>query len=234
MDLSAVWDAASSANFNGLALFMLAVLVLNATPGVDLLLTITRTLQGGARAGIAAMLDINAGCVVHALAAAFGLAALLAVSATAFSAIKWLGAAYLLWLAVGMWRAAWRGRNAARATRATRAGLAGEKAQSRTAWADFRLGLLTNVLNPKVALFFLAFLPQFIAPGAAHKTLVFFILGVVFVVQSVLFMLIVVALVARLRGLPLSPTATRLLQGLGGTLFAALALRLVSSRQPAP
>ena len=232
--LSAAWDTASSANFNSLPLFMLAVLVLNATPGVDLLLTITRTLKGGARAGIAAMLGINAGCLVHALAAAFGLAALLAVSATAFSVIKWLGAAYLLWLAVGMWRAAWRGRNAARATRATGAALAGEKAQSHSAWADFRLGLLTNVLNPKVALFFLAFLPQFIAPGAAHKTLVFLMLGAIFVVQSVLFMLIVVALVAKLRGLPSSPAATRVLQGVGGTLFAALALRLVNSRQAVP
>ena len=76
-----------------LGLFMLATLVLNATPGVDLLLTVTRTLQGGAKAGMAAALGINAGCVVHAMAAAFGLAALLAVSATAFLAIKWLGAA---------------------------------------------------------------------------------------------------------------------------------------------
>ena len=92
-----------------LPLFMAAVLVLNATPGVDLLLTVSRTAQSGVRAGIMAALGINVGCALHALAAAFGLAALLAWSATAFSLLKWAGAAYLLWLAFGMLRGAWRG-----------------------------------------------------------------------------------------------------------------------------
>ena len=211
------------ASINNLPLFMVTVLVLNATPGVDLLLTVTRTLQGGVRAGLAASLGINAGCVVHALAAAFGLAALLAVSAAAFSAIKWLGAAYLLWLALGMWRTAWHGGSA---------GALGNAAPVRTAWADFRVGLWTNVLNPKVALFFLAFLPQFIAPGAASKTLAFLALGAIFVLQSMVFMLVLVVGVARLRGVPAPPTAARWLQAIGGTLFAALALRLVTTRQP--
>src|SRR5215470_14121752 len=93
-----------------LALFLLATLVLNATPGVDLLLTLSRTLQGGARAGIAAALGISSGCLVHTLAGALGLAPLLAASALAFSLIKWVGAAYLLWLAFGMLREALRGR----------------------------------------------------------------------------------------------------------------------------
>ena len=93
---------------HSLPLFALAVLVLNATPGVDMLLTVGRTLAGGPRAGLAAAAGITAGSVVHVLAAAFGLAALLAVSSTAFMAIKWAGAAYLLWLAAGMLRAAWR------------------------------------------------------------------------------------------------------------------------------
>ena len=100
-----------------LPLFLAAVLVLNATPGVDLLLTVSRTAQSGARAGIMAALGINAGCALHALAAAFGLAALLAWSATAFSALKWAGAAYLLWLAFGMLRSAWRGSAARSAAR---------------------------------------------------------------------------------------------------------------------
>lgn len=210
-----------------LLLFMAAVLVLNATPGVDLLLTVTRTLQGGARAGVAAVLGINAGCIVHTLAAAFGLAALLAVSAAAFGAIKWLGAAYLLWLALGMWRAAWRGSGAAAVVVA---------APPRSAWADFRVGVLTNVLNPKVALFFLAFLPQFIAPGTPHKALAFVALGALFIAQSLTFMMMVVVLTARLRGLrglSASPTAGRVFQAVGGALFTALALRLVTTRQPA-
>jgi threonine/homoserine/homoserine lactone efflux protein len=205
-----------------LLLFMAAVFVLNATPGVDLLLTVTRTLQGGARAGAAAALGIGAGCIVHALAAAFGLAALLAVSGTAFAFIKWLGAAYLLWLAFGMARAAWHG---------TQGGsLAAAPAASRPAWADFRTGLFTNVLNPKVALFFLAFLPQFIAPGTPDKTLAFLGLGAIFVAQGTAFLLGVVMLAARLRRLPASPRAARWLQALGAMLFAALALRLATAR----
>ncbi|MBL8341675.1 MAG: LysE family translocator [Rubrivivax sp.] len=200
---------------------MAAVLVLNATPGVDLLLAVTRTLQGGARAGIAASLGINAGCVVHALAAAFGLAALLAVSATAFGLIKWAGAAYLLWLAFGMARTAWRG---------VPAGDDPSAAAPRTPWADFRTGLVTNVLNPKVALFFLAFLPQFIAPGTEHKSLAFLGLGAVFVAQSIVFLLAVVAVAVRLRRLPSSPRLARCLYGVGATLFAWLALRLATVR----
>ena len=200
-----------------LLLFVAAVFVLNATPGVDLLLTVTRTLQGGARAGLAAALGINAGCVVHALAAAFGLAALLAVSTTAFAVIKAAGAAYLLWLAFGLARAAWRGR-AADATAAPPA--------PRSRAADFRSGLLTNVLNPKVAFFFLAFLPQFIAPQTVDKTLAFLLLGAVFVVQSTLFLAAVVALAARARQATLPAAATRVLQAGGALLFAGLALRL--------
>lgn len=204
-----------------LLVFMTAVFVLNATPGVDLLLTITRTLQGGARAGLAAALGINAGCVVHTIAAAFGLAALMAVSSTAFTVVKCAGATYLLWLAIGMWRTAWRGTVAAHVA---------TEAAPRSGWSDFRLGLITNVLNPKVALFFLAFLPQFIAPAAANKTLAFIGLGAAFIVQSTLFLLVVVALTAQLRRWPSSPRVARWLNGVGGALFAALAWRLVVAR----
>ena len=200
-----------------LALFMTAVLVLNATPGVDLVLTVTRTLQGGARAGVAAALGIGAGCAVHALAAAFGLAALLAVSATAFAAIKWAGAAYLLWLAIGMARAAWR---------PPRDTDPASPAVKRSAWADFRAGLVGNVLNPKVALFFLAFLPQFIAAGTPDKSRAFLALGALFVLQGTLFLFAVVAVASRLRTLPASPRAARWLNGLGAMLFAGLAVRL--------
>jgi len=207
-----------------LLLFMTAVFLLNATPGVDLLLTVTRTLQGGARAGAAAALGISSGCVAHALGAAFGLAALLAVSATAFSVIKGLGAAYLLWLAFGMARAAWRGGSA---------GAQPGGAPARSAGADFRVGVVTNVLNPKVALFFLAFLPQFIGIGTANKTLAFLGLGAIFVVQGTLFLLAVVALVARLRQWPASPRAARWLNGLGAGLFAVLAVRLLAARPAA-
>ncbi|MBL8330271.1 MAG: LysE family translocator [Rubrivivax sp.] len=205
------------------ALFALAVLLLNATPGVDLLLTITRTLQGGVRAGLAAAAGISAGCAVHALAAAFGLAALLSVSATAFAVIKWAGAAYLLWMAVGLLREALaRGEAQARPGRAA--------VPARSAWVDFRSGLVTNVLNPKVALFFLAFLPQFIAPGTADKTQAFLWLGAWFVLQGGAFLALVVLLVAPLRQVALPCVLRRGVQGLAGVLFAGLAVRLALSR----
>ena len=213
-------DALGLGGAQELGLFMAAVLVLNATPGVDLLLTVTRTLQGGAGAGAAAALGIGAGCAVHVLAAAFGLAALLAASAGLFELLKWAGAAYLLWLASGLARQAWRG--------APPAGPHGPA--PRSAWADFRTGLATNVLNPKVALFMLAFLPQFIDPQAADKTRAFLGLGAIFVVQGTLFSLAVVALALRARRLPLRPAAGRWLRGVAALLFASLALRLAWGR----
>ncbi len=216
--------AAGLAGWHEAALFALAVFLLNATPGVDLLLTITRTLQGGVRAGLAAAAGITAGCAVHALAAAFGLAALLAVSATAFTIIKWAGAAYLLWMAIGLMRQA-----LARGEASTE----GPAAVRRTAWADFRVGLVTNVLNPKVALFFLAFLPQFIAAGTQNKTQAFLLLGAWFVLQGGLFLAAVVALAAPLRSIAMPSGLRRGVQGLAGALFALLALRLVMTRTTA-
>lgn len=201
------------------ALFALAVLVLNATPGVDLLYTVSRTLAGGWRQGLAAALGVGAGCVVHALLAAFGLAALLAVSAWAFTALKWAGAAYLVWLGLGMLRQAARSAPAAAATEAP--------AVARTGMQVFRQGLLTNVLNPKVALFFLAFLPQFITPQAPHKTLSFLLLGAWFVLQGTLFLAAVVWLTQRLhRAVGGSVRLGRWLNAAGGLLFLGLALRL--------
>ena len=197
-----------------------AVFVLNATPGVDFVLTVSRTLQGGARAGMAAALGIGAGCVAHALAAALGLAALLAVHPQAFAVIQWAGAAYLVWLGLGLLRQAWRGA-------AGSAAAAPEVAtRSRSRWADFRTGLLTNLLNPKVALFFLAFLPQFVPPGSAHKTLSFLLLGAWFVVQGTLFLFALVLLAQRLSRLGAGPVVGRWAQAVGGLLFVALAWRL--------
>lgn len=208
-----------------LPLFALTVLVLNATPGVDLVFTVSRTLQHGVRTGLAGAAGISAGCVVHALGAAFGLAALLAVSTTAFTVLKGLGAAYLVWLAVGMLRSAL-------ATPAARtADVVAEAPVPH--WRVFRQGLLTNVLNPKVALFFLAFLPQFIDADAPHKTLAFLALGGWFVLQSALFLIALVLLTARLRHLGRgSATTGRWLNGLGSVLFLGLAARLARTDLP--
>ena len=198
-----------------------AVFVLNATPGVDFLLTVSRTLQGGARAGVAAALGISAGCVVHALAAAFGLAALLAVHPGAFLLIQWAGAAYLAWLGLGLLQQAWRGADS---------GPAGPTAvAARPGWAEFRTGLLTNVLNPKVALFFLAFLPQFVPAASPSKTVSFLLLGAWFVLQGTVFLLGLVVVCAQLGRLRTRPVLQRAVRGTGGLLFLALAVRLLKS-----
>ncbi|HYS13504.1 MAG TPA: LysE family translocator [Burkholderiaceae bacterium] len=207
-----------------LGLFLLTALVLNATPGVDLLLTLARTLQGGMRAGLAAALGISSGCVVHTLAAALGLAALLAASALAFTMIKWLGAAYLLWLAFGMLRAALRGTpDTIPAPSSAPAG-----------WRKIYMqGFVTNVLNPKVALFFLALLPQFIAADAPSKPLAFLFLGALFVVNGTLFLFAVVLAANYARRLTAGAGARRVLNGGGGLLFALLAARLaLTDRAP--
>ncbi len=219
--LSALWPAAPQ-----LAAFALAVFVLNATPGVDLLLTLSRTWQAGPRAGVAAALGITTGCALHALAAAFGLAALLALHPQAFVALQWAGAAYLVWLGVQMLRSAARPAGAAAAEPAPAAG---------PSWtAEFRRGLLTNVLNPKVAFFFLAFLPPFVPAGTPDKTLSFLLLGAWFVVQGGLFLLAVVALAARLARVATPGPWARALQAAGGLLFIALALRILRERPLGP
>ncbi|MEI6025769.1 MAG: LysE family translocator [Betaproteobacteria bacterium] len=209
-----------------LLLFMGAVFVLNATPGVDFLLTVSRTLQAGVRAGTAAALGISAGCVVHALAAAFGLAALLGLHPGAFLLIQWAGAAYLAWLGLGLLRQAWRGSGTGAAEASTVA--------VRSGWADFRTGLLTNVLNPKVALFFLAFLPQFVPAGSPSKTVSFLLLGGWFVLQGTVFLLGLVAVCAQQGRLRTQPLLRQAAQAVGGLLFLALALRLLKTGEVTP
>lgn len=205
-----------------LALFIATALVLNATPGVDFVYTVTRTLQHGWRGGVAAAFGISSGCVVHALAAALGLAAVLATSAVAFTFIKWAGAVYLLWLAWGMLRTA-----AVDQSVEGHAAPAGPASPATIFWQGF----LTNVLNPKVALFFLALLPQFIDGDATDKPLAFLFLGAVFVVNGTLFLLALVALAHRLRRVGTRGTARRVLNAIGGVLFAGLAVRLLQAER---
>jgi threonine/homoserine/homoserine lactone efflux protein len=158
---------------HSLGVFALTVLVVNATPGVDMVLVLTRTLRHGVVGGIAAALGVSAGCVVHTLVAAFGLAALLAASAAAFAAVKWAGAAYLLWLAFNMLRDGVRPAAPLAVNR--------ERAASPGFARLFMQGLATNVLNPKVAIFFLALLPQFIDTDRGGVWSQALLLGLVFV-----------------------------------------------------
>ncbi len=176
-----------------LLLFIAAGVLLNLTPGVDVFYIATNALRRGVRAGMIAALGITAGCCVHIVAAAVGVGALVAASATAFALLKWVGAAWLIWIGIGMLRAGpvAMDRDALGPSEsvdapeiiadcARPAGVRGQFGSETSLWPVFRRGFLTNVLNPKVALFFLAFVPQFIAPGAAHPTLAFLALGLLF------------------------------------------------------
>ncbi|RYY96107.1 MAG: LysE family translocator [Comamonadaceae bacterium] len=160
-----------------LLLFIAAGWLLNLTPGPDVFYIVTHALRSGARAGIVAGLGITAGCFVHIFAAALGVGTLLATSAGAFTVLKYLGAGYLVYIGARMLFA----RQAPAADLATLA----EAGPDRDLKAVFRGGFWTNVLNPKVALFFLAFVPQFIAPGAGDKTLAFLLLGVLFNLNAI-------------------------------------------------
>ena len=160
-----------------LLLFIAAGWLLNLTPGPDVFYIVTHALRSGARAGIVAGFGITAGCFVHIFAAALGVGTLLATSASAFTVLKYVGAAYLLYLGLRMLFGG-------AAPRTDLAALA-EAAPARDLKAVFLGGFWTNVLNPKVALFFLAFVPQFIAPGTGDKTLAFVLLGVLFNLNAI-------------------------------------------------
>lgn len=165
-------------DFQHLFLFVAAGWLLNLTPGPDVLYIVTHSLRSGARAGIVAGLGITAGCFVHIFAAAVGVSALLATSATAFTVLKWIGAAYLLWIGVKILFSR-------RPQTTTDLMAAAASEPQRPLKAVFIGGFWTNVLNPKVAIFFLAFVPQFIAPDAASPALAFAMLGVLFNLNAI-------------------------------------------------
>ena len=216
-------SASSLFGTHSLGVFAATVFIVNATPGVDMMFTLAKTLRHGVAGGLFAALGVIAGCVVHTLVAAFGLAALLAASATAFALVKWAGAAYLVWLAIGMLRA---GASASAPGDNSASAPALDRSTTPGLWRVFRQGLLTNVLNPKIAIFFLALLPQFIDAGAADKLVAFLFLGAWFVVQGALFLIAFVLLVAPLRRWRASPAWRRGLNAAGAGIFVWLAARL--------
>ena len=165
-----------------LALFVLAGWALNLTPGPDVFYIVTHALKNGWRAGTIAVAGICAGCLGHVVAATVGLSALVATSATAFTVLKWVGAAYLVYVGFKMLtsKADLNAMNNIAACAYSTDGSGQSFCQK-----VFLQGFWTNTLNPKVALFFLAFLPQFISPSAAHPSLAFLFLGVLFIINSV-------------------------------------------------
>jgi threonine/homoserine/homoserine lactone efflux protein len=165
------------ADVQNLGWFILAGWLLNLTPGPDVLYIVSHALRSGAKAGVVAALGITAGCFVHIFAAALGVSALMAASSAAFTALKWAGAAYLFYVGLKLvfaqptphveYVAEYQIQESVRALKSI-----------------FFKGFFTNALNPKVALFFLAFVPQFIAPNASQPALTFVLLGVLFNVNA--------------------------------------------------
>jgi threonine/homoserine/homoserine lactone efflux protein len=203
-------------------LFIVSGLLLNITPGPDTAYIVGRSVQMGWRGGAAAALGISAGCVVHVFAAAIGLSALLAASSAAFTAIKLIGAAYLLYIGIRMLLAHPTAKNDAPIT-----GTADILSLRQVFWQ----GALTNVLNPKVALFFLAFLPQFVAIDAPSKALAFIALGFIFIFNSTMWCLGVAAFAAKAAGrLRQSSRVVVWINRVLGGVFIALGIRVAMTQ----
>jgi threonine/homoserine/homoserine lactone efflux protein len=170
-------------DYHHFLLFLAAALVLAITPGPGIFYVLARTLAGGRREGIESSLGTFFGGLFHVVAAALGVSAILAASAVAFHTVKYVGAAYLVWLGIRMIRT----RNAEMPTQA-----------ATPAQGSFLQGILTEVLNPKTALFFLSFIPQFIVAGRGHVFLQFLVLGTLSVLLNTVADLVVVFMAAPL------------------------------------
>lgn len=197
--------------------FLVAALALNFAPGPDMLYVLGRSLGQGRQAGIVSALGIFVGCLVHIAAAALGLAALLRASATAYNVIRYAGAAYLVYLGVRMLLSKQAASALATSNGAAPAPLA----------RVFTQGVITNVLNPKVAMFFLAFLPQFV--NAARGPVIFQIavLGLIFDVGGTLVNIGVAVFAGHLGDrLRKSGRAARFQKWLTGSIFIGLGIRL--------
>jgi threonine/homoserine/homoserine lactone efflux protein len=211
------WKDSSLLGIHDFWLFIISGLLLNILPGPDTAYIVGRSVQLGWRGGVASALGIGTGCISHVLAAAVGLSALLVASATAFTTVKWLGAAYLCYIGLTMLFSRAQSSDEAQ-PRET-----GAVSLSRVFWQ----GALTNVLNPKVAMFFLAFLPQFVDADAPHKPLAFLALGLIFVFNGTLWCLGVAVAAARAAGRARKSVGAMALINRGlGALFVYLGVRI--------
>lgn len=196
---------------------------MTVSPGADTFLVVRNSLRGGRRDGWATVVGICSGLFVHALLSALGVSVILAHSATAFLALKVAGAAYLAWLGIQSLRSAARGTAGARQGDASGTGRA-------PSTRSFREGFLTNLLNPKVIVFYLALLPQFIAPGDAvlAKSL---LLAAIHFAEGILWLGFVAWGVDRSRRFFLRPLLRRWMDAICGTVLVALGLRLALAQR---
>jgi len=200
--------------------FALAALLLNLTPGNDMLYVAARSTSQGIKAGIISSLGIMAGCMVHILAAVIGLSAIIAQSALAFNIIKYVGAAYLVYLGI-------RSIISRKKTFEVK-----NKMQQQSYTRIFWQGVLTNVLNPKVALFFLAFLPQFINIESKHTALQILFLGTWFNVGGTLVNIVVAILFGKIgTWLSQSPRFIQWQERITGAMLIALGIKVALSKK---
>ena len=203
-----------------LGLFILTGLLLNMIPGPDTFYILARTVAQGRRAGILSALGISTGCLVHTIAAALGLSAILVSSATAFTIVKLCGACYLVYLGLQMiFHSSGNPSGAEPALKTASGG------------AIFAQAVLTNVLNPKVAVFFLAFLPQFVSNGTHQIFLPFLFLGLVFIVNGTVYCMLLVLFASTLsRKFRASRRTTTWLKRATGGLFVGLGFKLAAEK----
>ena len=200
--------------------FALAALLLNLTPGNDMLYVAARSTSQGIKAGIISSLGIMAGCMVHILTAVIGLSAIIAQSALAFNIIKYVGAAYLVYLGI-------RSIISRKKTFDVK-----NKMQQQSYTRIFWQGVLTNVLNPKVALFFLAFLPQFINVESKHTALQILFLGTWFNVGGTLVNIMVAILFGKIgTWLSQSPRFIQWQERITGAMLIALGIKVALSKK---
>jgi threonine/homoserine/homoserine lactone efflux protein len=206
-----------------LGLFVVSGLLLNMLPGPDSLLVVSRGAAQGWRAGSAASFGVGAGIFLHVLAAAAGLSALLATSSMAFALLKYAGAAYLLYVGISLLLS-----KAARDTETAAAAALPDLSYRRI----FLQGFLTNALNPKVAIFFLAFVPQFISPQAPDKALAFLLLGCIFAFNGMLWCHVLAFSAAHVgRRVRVSESLAPWLDRLVGAFFVSLGVRLALAQR---
>src|SRR5437660_10541743 len=201
-------------------LFLAEGILLNLTPGPDTVYILGRSIAQGREAAVASALGISLGSIFHTGAAALGLSAILATSALAFGTVKLIGGAYLIFLGIKMIL-----------DRRKQLRLP-SNFRRRTTLAAFRQGILTNILNPKVALFFLAFIPQFIDPGSNAKIAAFISLGLTFVTTGTMWCLVLAWFASEFsKRLRTNETISQWLNRTAGALFVFLGVRLATVKQ---
>ena len=207
--------------------FVLAAILLNLTPGTDSMYIITRSVSQGQAAGVYSVLGITTGALVHTLFAALGLSVLLANSPTAFMLVKYIGAAYLCYLGFKMLTS--KNSNSIANHLSKDQNVTNQKAVD--GWKIYQQGVLTNVFNPKVALFFLAFFPQFIDASYNYGMLSFLMLGLTFATTGFIWCLCLALLASKFsKKLRENPKIESMMNKISGVVFMGLGIKLLTEK----